>query len=103
MELRLDRITIKDGRRTVDANKVKELADSMNQVGLLNPITINKGYELVAGAHRLKAAELLGWQEINCIIMDADELTCELAEIDENLMRNELHYIDRGNSLKRQG
>jgi N6-adenosine-specific RNA methylase IME4 len=102
MELRLDKITIKDGRRTVDANKVKELADSMNQVGLLNPITINKGYELVAGAHRLKAAELLGWQEINCIIMDADELTCELAEIDENLMRNELHYLDEGAAYKRR-
>lgn len=102
MNLPLTSIRIKPGRRAVDDSKVRELADSMKTVGLINPVTVSADYTLITGAHRVAAARLLGWTEIAASIAELDELHAELAEIDENLMRNELHYIDRGNAIKRR-
>ncbi|MDD4279726.1 MAG: MT-A70 family methyltransferase [Candidatus Sumerlaeales bacterium] len=95
-------ITVKQGRRAVDDAKVRELAQSMSEIGLINPITVTQGKVLITGAHRLEAAKLLGWTDIKATVSELDGLRAELAEIDENLMRNELHYIDRGNSIKRR-
>lgn len=90
MKVKIDNIIINDNRRKVDLEKVKSLAESLNEIGLLNPITINARYELIAGLHRLEAHKQLGIDEINAIILDLDDLHTELAEIDENLIRNEL-------------
>lgn len=102
MNLRIDSITVKTGRREVNQGKVKELADSISEIGLLNPITVTKDNVLVAGLHRLLAVKSLGRETIEASVIDVDGLHTELAEIDENLIRNELHYIDRGNQLKRR-
>ena len=102
MKLPINEIRIKPGRRAVDDSKVRELADSMKQVGLINPVTVNTDLELIAGAHRIAAAELLGWDEIEARMWDCDAFLFELAEIDENLMRNELHSLIRGNSINRR-
>ena len=45
---------------------------------------------------------MLGWDRIDARIISVDSLLAELAEIDENLIRKELHYIDRGNQLLRR-
>jgi N6-adenosine-specific RNA methylase IME4 len=74
----------------------------MGEIGLINPVTVNKDMTLIVGAHRIEAARLLGWTEIEVFVVDLDELRAELFEIDENLMRNDLHYIDRGNSIRRR-
>ncbi len=71
-------------------------------LGLLNPITVTPDYRLIAGLHRLEAVKLLGWDEVEVNVLDLDSLDAELAEIDENLIRNELHYIERGEQLKRR-
>lgn len=42
------------------------------------------------------------WKDINCCVAELEGLKAELAEIDENLIRNEFHYIDRGNQLARR-
>jgi hypothetical protein len=55
---------------------------------------------LIAGLHRLKACELLGWEEIDANILDLNELDTKLTEIDENLMRVELHFIEKGELLR---
>ncbi len=102
MDMEINSITVKAGRRTIDSAKVRELANSMNEIGLINPITVTQDRVLITGAHRLEAAKLLGWTEIQATVSQLDGLRAELAEIDENLMRNELHYIDRGNALKRR-
>ena len=102
MKLQLTDITIKQGRRAVDESKVRELAQSMNEVGLINPITVTQDKTLITGAHRLAAAKMLGWTEIEATVSELEGLRAELAEIDENLMRNELHYIDRGQAFKRR-
>jgi ParB family chromosome partitioning protein len=102
MLIRIDSITIPMNRRGTDQAKIRELMNSIKVIGLLNPVTITKDHVLIAGLHRLKAFQELGEMEIECSIRDLEGLKVELAEIDENLIRNELHYIDRGEQLKRR-
>ena len=96
MKRKLSEIIIPGGRRDVDQDKVSGLVASIKIVGLLNPITIDKNDVLIAGAHRLAAHERLGFDEIECIVLDCDDWQPELIEIDENLIRNELDPIDIG-------
>ena len=100
--LPIESITIGDKRRPVDSTKVSELAQSIAEIGLINPITVTADKTLIAGAHRLQAAKMLGWGDITACVLDLTGLAAELAEIDENLIRNELHYIDRGVQLARR-
>ena len=102
MDMDINSITVKQGRRAVDDAKVRELAQSMSEIGLINPITVTRDRVLITGAHRLEAAKLLGWTDIKATVSELDGFRVELAEIDENLMRNELHYIDRGQAFKRR-
>ncbi len=92
----IDQLIVSESRRAVDRGKVAELADSIRQIGLLNPITVTPEKKLVAGAHRLEACRLLGWTEIECQTIQGDELLQQLAEIDENLVRNDLDPISVG-------
>jgi len=96
MKKKISEITIPEGRRSTDWVKVSELAESIKIVGLINPITIDNDNTLIAGAHRYEACKYLGFDEIECIVLDCDELRTELAEIDENLIRNELDPISIG-------
>jgi N6-adenosine-specific RNA methylase IME4 len=102
MKIDVSKIIVKDDRRGINTGKVKELAESIKQIGLINPITITKNNVLIAGLHRLEAHKLLQLVEIECSKIDLEGLYAELIEIDENLIRNELHYIDRGNQLSRR-
>jgi len=102
MKIKVSDIKVNEGRRSIDYSKVKEIAESIKEIGLINPVTITKDNVLIAGMHRLEAAKLLNIAEIECNILDLDKLRAEMAEIDENLIRNELHYIDRGLQLDRR-
>ncbi|MBR0546097.1 MAG: ParB N-terminal domain-containing protein [Treponema sp.] len=63
---------------------LEALKNSLRIYGLLNPITLNSKYELIAGERRLQAAKQLGWTNINAVILsnisDVDELEMELEE-----------------------
>lgn len=100
MEVAIDKITVGEGRR--ELRDVDELAKSIKEIGLLNPITITKDFRLVAGYHRLTACKKLGWTTIPANVVDMDALHAELAEIDENLIRNELTVLERAEQLKRR-
>lgn len=102
MKIKIEDIVIKDGRRAIDDKKVKEMSESIAEIGLINPIIINKDNVLIAGAHRIEAYKLLGKTEIEANVITADELTLELIEIDENYCRSELHFIERGELLNRR-
>ena len=95
-------IQIKEGRRRLDRSHVQELADSIRQLGLLNPITIDRENCLIAGLHRLEAAKMLGWPEIECTVSSLDGLQAELAEIDENIVRSGLSALEYGEALLRR-
>jgi ParB family chromosome partitioning protein len=102
MKINISQIKINKGRRSVDLEKVKQLSESIQEIGLLNPVTITTNNVLIAGAHRIEAIKLLGEKEIEINIIDVSGLKAELAEIDENIVRNELHYITRGEQLERR-
>lgn len=93
---------IKIGKRLRPLGDVSSLVESMREVGLLQPITVTTGGVLVAGRHRLEAAKLLGWKEIEARSVDLDGLRRELGEIDENLVRNELTVLERSEHLGRR-
>ena len=93
---KISNIIVPAGRRCIDHAKVLALAESIKIVDLLNPITVNKSNVLIAGGHRLEAHKLLGRKTIECIVLAGDEWKAELAEIDENLIRNDLDAIGIG-------
>lgn len=102
MKIHISDIRVSDGRRKIDEENVMSLMDSIREVGLLNPITITQAHILIAGAHRLEACKRLGMKDIECSVTDLDGMRAELAEIDENLTRKELNYIDQGEQLLRR-
>lgn len=73
-----------------DLGNLDDLKDSLRTYGLLNPITINSKYELIAGERRLTAAKEIGWTNINANIIDnLSELEQLEMEIEENNQRKE--------------
>ncbi len=67
--------------RGLDTAAVARLAESMAQIGLQTPITVRDDGEwpvLVAGLHRLKAAERLGWDKIEAIYLEGDDRDARL-------------------------
>lgn len=92
--------------RALDQQRVDGLKSSMDELGLINPITVYSGEDgelvLAAGAHRLKAAQALGWESIDAVVMDGDDVDRQLAEIDENLCRFELSPAQRALHMSRR-
>lgn len=88
--------------RGLDPAAVARLAESMAQIGLQTPITVRDDGEwpvLVAGLHRLKAAEQLGWEKIEAIYLEGDERDARLWEISENLHRADLSAVERAEHI----
>jgi ParB family transcriptional regulator, chromosome partitioning protein len=99
----LDKIKVKPRRRALDRAKVAAIGDSMNRIGLQTPITVyetdSDDFELGVGLHRYAAAQLLGRTKILCCIVQMDDRSRQLWEIDENLCRAELNELERGEHL----
>ncbi|KQR75774.1 ParB N-terminal domain-containing protein [Rhizobium sp. Leaf341] len=100
----LSDIHIGDRLRPIDPAYVEMIAASLTERGQISPIMIrrtpakNKGatpFTLVAGGYRTTAAKLLGWTQIDAIIVEADAQEAQMLEISENLYRNELNPLDR--------
>lgn len=84
-------------RQTFDQEKLVELANSIKEFGVLEPIIVTKsikGYEIVAGERRTKACELVGIETIPAIIKDfSDEEMMQIALL-ENIQRENLSAIE---------
>ncbi len=73
-----------------DVGDVAALMESMRQHGQLNPITITRDNELIAGHRRLLAARGLAWQHIEATVIDNDSEVEKLAlELEENVHRKD--------------
>lgn len=102
MRLSIKEIQVKEGRRSLDNCHVGELADSIREIGLLNPLTIDRDNFLIAGLHRLEAVKRLGWTEVDCTVSSLEGLAAELAEIDENIVRSDMSTLEYGEILLRR-
>lgn len=100
-------------RKHIDDERVKQLASSIEAIGLQTPITVFHGYYkfegeetggpiLVAGLHRLRAMQQLGRAKIPCVVSKMPDLDRELWEIDENLARAELTTDEKREHLRRR-
>jgi ParB family chromosome partitioning protein len=99
-------------RRDFDEARLRDLADSIKQYGVLQPLTVSRvevpkedgglatEYELIAGERRLRAAKLAGVSQVPAIIREGDTsmMKLELAII-ENLQREDLNVVDRARAF----
>lgn len=85
-------------RKHFDEESLQELADSITEHGIIQPLTVRKlssgYYQIIAGERRWRAARLAGLQEVPVIVMEADDRkAAELAMI-ENLQREDLNPME---------
>lgn len=85
-------------RKQFDSDSLMELAESIREYGVLQPISVRKKddkyYELVAGERRLRASQLAGLENIPAIIVDVDDNESAVLAMIENLQREDLNYIE---------
>jgi ParB family chromosome partitioning protein len=94
----IDKIDASGRLRPADPARVAAQAVMFEDDGQLQAIEVRPrgdGFKLTFGLHRLEAAKQLGWVTIRAVEKDRSEPEARLAEIDENLGRNELSAIDR--------
>ena len=99
-EVPLEKLKIREKRIRIDVGDLKELMDSMSEVGLLNPLTIDEEYRVIEGTRRYRSAKNLGWSTIACDrregLSEYQKLTIE---IDENLRRKNLNPAEEATAL----
>lgn len=92
-------------RREFDSEKLSELAESLRQNGMMQPLVVKKndtGYILIAGERRFRAAKLAGLIEVPTVVTDADDdvRMLELALI-ENIQREDLNPLELAGAYRR--
>ena len=89
-------------RRVFDETGIDELAASIAEYGILNPLTVRLRtgrYELVAGERRLRAAKKAGFTEVPCILLDVNMEDASLIALVENLQRRDLDFIEEAQAI----
>ncbi len=90
-------------RKDFDEEKLEELASSIKQHGLIQPIVLRaagKGYEIVAGERRWRASRLIGLKVVPCIVKELTDEENMLLAIIENMQREDLNPIEEAEGLK---
>lgn len=101
-------------RREFDESRLRDLADSIRQYGVLQPLTVSRmevvkedggivvEYELIAGERRLRASKLAGLEQVPAIIRIGDDNMAKLElAIIENLQREDLNAVERARAFFR--
>jgi len=93
-------------RKEFHPQDLADLESSMRSQGLLQPITVrpapnHRGYELIAGERRLRAATRLGWREIPAIVRETNDRTMLTLAMVENLQRADLDPIEEADGYQR--
>ena len=89
-------------RRVFPQHELEELAASIRSLGLLQPLTVRRGergWELVAGERRLRAAKLAGLTEVPCLSLQIDSQRSSLLALVENLQRRDLDFVEEAAAL----
>ena len=91
-------------RKRFDDDKISELADSMREHGVLQPIILRntpQGYEIVAGERRWRAAVKAGLRKIPAIIRELSDVDVMAIALIENLQREDLNPIEEAVAYRR--
>ncbi len=98
-------------RKYFDEGSLNELAQSIKNYGIIQPLSVRKGnegkYELVAGERRLRAAKIAGLKSIPAIVVDISDNESAAIALLENLQREDLNFIEEAeayyNLIKEHG
>lgn len=90
-------------RKVFDDDKIEELATSIKENGLIQPIIVrkyNRGYQIIAGERRFRACKLAGLKTVPCVIKDIDDKQVDTFAIIENIQREDLSPIEEAKAYK---
>lgn len=109
MKIKISEIKISE-RVRVDDGDIQRLAESIERLGLINPITVTAEKKLLAGYRRLQAVKLLGWDEVECTVLNpATEIEKLRIEAEENITRKDFtdeeirRYFEKKRYLEARG
>jgi ParB family chromosome partitioning protein len=112
VDLRPEQIQLRGDARSINSDRVNQIADSILDVGLQSPIVVRlaasedtgteRSYQLLTGNHRYAALQKLKRATIPAIIVDADDLRAEIIVIDENLCRENLTAAQQASAIARR-
>ena len=91
-------------RTEFDYSDISSLADSICQNGILQPLSvrrIEKGYELIAGERRLRAAKLVKLRYVPCIVLNISERASAILALVENIQREDLSFFDEASAIEK--
>jgi len=91
-------------RQTLDGQALAELAASIHQYGLMQPIVVREvssgQYELIAGERRYRACVRLGMSSIPSVVMDAGSTDSAVLALIENIQRENLNYMEEAEAFQ---
>lgn len=91
-------------RNVFDQDALQELADSIGQFGMIQPITVRKldsgYYQIIAGERRWRAARLVGLNEVPVRVVEADDKRAMELALVENLQREDLNAIEEAKGYR---
>lgn len=91
-------------RGIISSESLSELVESIREQGILEPLVVAStpaGYQIIAGERRWKAAKMLGFQKVPVVIKQTTPQTMLEMSIVENVQREDLNPIERGQAYKR--
>ena len=90
-------------RRKYNPELLKELAISIKQNGILQPLTVRKvssaEYELISGERRLRAAAMCGKSKVPCIVISCSDSQASIYSLTENLQRSEINIFEEAQGI----
>ena len=90
-------------RNFFDVTSVSELADSIKNIGLLQPLSLRRlkpgTYELISGERRLRAAEMAGMEKVPAILLNVSDNECAALSLAENIQRKNINFFEEATAF----
>lgn len=89
-------------RKIFRSEELESLSLSIQELGILQPLTVRKvekGWELIAGERRLRAAQLAGLSQVPCLVMEVQDEISALLALVENIQRQDLDFMEEAQAI----
>ncbi|MDU2558899.1 MULTISPECIES: ParB/RepB/Spo0J family partition protein [Anaerococcus] len=100
----IDLIEARSDQPRKNFENIEELAESIREYGLLNPIVLSKNngkYEIIAGERRYRASIQAGLKKIDAIVRDFDQKDIDILSLVENIQREDLSALEEAEAYKK--
>lgn len=100
----IDLIEARSDQPRKNFENIEELAESIKEYGLLNPIVLSKNngkYEIIAGERRYRASVYAGLKKIDAIVRNFDQKDIDILSLVENIQREDLSAIEEAEAYKK--